>query len=375
MDSNTDKRSLMAGTAGAGPVLIIIWEVVKYYALWALQLYFYPLILVKRHLHGEQRPALRGSAVITGCDTGIGRAMALLLAEKGWNVFAGVLLPESQAELATVSTAITPLLMDVTDEASIKVAAERVSRAVGDDGLQLLINNAGVAHMQPVECMDLAAFKKTLDVNVTGVLAASQAFIPLLRRGQQEGRIINMGSVSGHLPMAFWSPYSSSKHALEGLTDCMRYELEGQGIKVVLIKPGPIKTSIWPSKELVKERASELLTTEDARREYGKDFTTMVYEVARAGTAALPVSEVVSVIYNAATCEDPKHRYFVGPTSEVMYRLKRMLPDELFSSILTILTRRYSRTMPASSATDGADGVTGNHTYGGAAISQASDQR
>ena len=83
----------------------------------------------------------------------------------------------------------------------------------------------------------------------------------------------------------------------------------------------------------------------------------MVYEVARAGVAAVPVSEVVSIIYNAATCENPKHRYFVGPTSEFMYWLKRLLPDELFSSILVKLTRRYSQIMPATLAANGTDNV------------------
>lgn len=153
MDAEATPRSLMAGNAGVGPLCFLLWEVFKWLVLRILHLYLYPLKLLLRAAGYQKPPAVvKGSAFITGCDMGIGRATALLLSEKvrhglahtavactqytsmqllpklepcaiayhvavlqGWNVFAGVLLPESQAELSWVSTAIKPLLVDVTE--------------------------------------------------------------------------------------------------------------------------------------------------------------------------------------------------------------------------------------------------------------------
>jgi NAD(P)-dependent dehydrogenase (short-subunit alcohol dehydrogenase family) len=130
--------------------------------------------------------------VVTGASSGIGRACALHLAALGFQVFAGVRRAEDGATLrAASSDRLTPVLLDVADETSIRAATETVTAAVGAAGLAGLVNNAGIGVAGPLEFLPLAEFRTQLEVNVTGQLAVTQALLPLLRQGR--GRIVNMG--------------------------------------------------------------------------------------------------------------------------------------------------------------------------------------
>eukprot|EP00878_Enallax_costatus_P013108 GHUV01013696.1.p1 GENE.GHUV01013696.1~~GHUV01013696.1.p1 ORF type:complete len:209 (+),score=32.29 GHUV01013696.1:514-1140(+) len=185
--------------------------------------------------------------------------------------------------------------------------------------------------------------RKLLDVNVWGIFAVTRAFLPLLRKGQQKGRIINMGSVAGHMPVPYWSAYCASKHAVEGLSDCLRYELVNQGIKVVLIKPGPVRTTLWNDLDHAKHRdTSHVLTTADMDKLYGTEFAAMLHEADKAGVAAIPVSTVVNVIYKAATTPKPDAKYHVGPKSWAFYWLRRLAPDAPYDAMMAkVLAAEY----------------------------------
>src|SRR5436190_20383212 len=185
-----------------------------------------------------------GSVVITGASTGIGKTCALRLDRLGFQVFAGVRRTEDGETLKRqASQRLTPITIDVTDSGSIAAAASMVATAVGDAGLQGLVNNAGIAVACPLEFLPISLLSQQLEVNVTGQIDVTQVFLPLLRAGN--GRIVNMGSISGRMAYPLLGPYCASKFALEALTASLRMELRPWHIPVSIIEPGAIATPIW----------------------------------------------------------------------------------------------------------------------------------
>ena len=147
------------------------------------------------------------TVLITGCSTGIGEACALRLNSMGWHVFAGVRRGEDGAALrakARNKSLLTPVLLDVTDSASIYGAIRVLGSAMGDAGLDGLVNNAGIAIAAPLEFLPIEELRKQFEVNVIGQIAVTQAAIPLLRKAR--GRIINIGSVSGRISTPLLGP-------------------------------------------------------------------------------------------------------------------------------------------------------------------------
>jgi NAD(P)-dependent dehydrogenase (short-subunit alcohol dehydrogenase family) len=150
------------------------------------------------------------TVLITGASTGIGRATAIRLANAGWQVFAGVRKAEDGESVEAESPdRIRPVIVDVTDQATIDAAAESVGQTVGDRGLDGLVNNAGVTFQGPVEFIPLDDLRTQLEVNVIGQVAVTQAFMPAIRAAT--GRIVNMSSVGGRVAHQFLSPYHASK--------------------------------------------------------------------------------------------------------------------------------------------------------------------
>ena len=202
--------------------------------------------------------------LITGASSGIGRACAYHLDKKGYFVFAGVRTEaDGKALKAGASNRLTPVIIDVCDDDSIRTAHNLVEKSIGPMGLDGLINNAGVALAGPMEYLDISKFRQQLDVNVLGLVSVTQAFLPLLRK--KKGRIINMGSISGRVALPFLGPYSATKFAIEAITDSMRVELRPWDISVSIIEPGNVKTKI---------RRSALATLkEDAQKLDPADFS------------------------------------------------------------------------------------------------------
>ncbi|WIA36623.1 hypothetical protein OEZ86_007911 [Tetradesmus obliquus] len=257
-----------------------------------------------------------------------------MLAENGWHVFAGARADADLQQLAQLHQGITPVRLDVTSQQSIEAVQQQVQAAVGGSGLQLLVNNAGIGMVSPVEFFDLQDFKDVFEVNFMGAVATSQALIPLLRAGQQRGRIINISSVAGHLNMPVWSAYCSSKHALESFSECLRYELQQFGVAVVLVKPGPVATPIWQKS---RDRSTVQVDPQRfaaAMEVYGDMMEGMREETKRSEEGAIPVSEVVAVIYEAATTANPKTSYHVGDRAALTYTLQKLLPEGIWEGIM-----------------------------------------
>ncbi|HEX8505252.1 MAG TPA: SDR family NAD(P)-dependent oxidoreductase, partial [Hymenobacter sp.] len=185
--------------------------------------------------------------VITGVSSGLGLATARAFLHRGYRVFGSVRTPADAARLrAELGEAFVPLLFDVTDVPAIAQAAAEVERQLGGEPLRGLINNAGIALGGPLQHQPMEEVRRHFEVNVLGLVQATQAFLPLLGarpgfRGRS-GRVINIGSVSGQVASPFMGAYVGTKFALEGLTATWRRELQLFGVPVVLIGLGVTKT-------------------------------------------------------------------------------------------------------------------------------------
>ena len=177
------------------------------------------------------------AVLITGCSSGIGRATAERLAKKGWTVYASARRPESIADLADAGC--KTLRLDVTDEDSMRAAVAEVEREQGAVGV--LINNAGYSQSGPVEQIDLAAVRRQFETNVFGLVALTQMVLPKMR-DQHWGKVVNIGSMGGRLTFPGGGYYHATKHALEAISDALRFEVRGFGIDTILIEPGLIVT-------------------------------------------------------------------------------------------------------------------------------------
>lgn len=272
----------------------------------------------------------RGAVVITGASTGIGRACALDLDSRGFQVFAGVRRDEDAERLRAERPSIEPVRIDVTEADSIAAARDRVAEAVGGAGLKGLVNNAGIAVPGPLEHLPMDELRRQLEVNLVGQVAVTQAFIPLLRTAR--GRIVNIGSIGGRVAMPMLGPYAASKHAIEGFSDSLRRELRPWGIEVSVVRPGPIATEIW---ERGRTTADELLERmPEAEVHYGPAIAAGRASAAKRAKEAVPPSEVAEVVAHALTAGKPRTRYLVGRQAKVMAGLSAVLPDRWLDALL-----------------------------------------
>lgn len=273
------------------------------------------------------------AVVVTGASTGIGQACALRLDRMGFAVFAGV-RKEADAEAlrAKASDRLTPVSLDVTRPQDIEQAEGLVARAIGDEGMAGLVNNAGIAVGGPLEFLPLDALRHLLDVNLVGQVAVTQAFLPLLRRGS--GRIVNIGSLSGVMALPFIGAYSASKFALEAVTDALRVELRPWGIHVSIVEAGGIETPIW-NKSLAT--ADEMMVTlpPQGRAWYGTVLAGLRERLGR--RRGLPADHVARVVVHALTAPRPKTRYVVGRGARSKILVWRLLPDRLRDWLITRL--------------------------------------
>ncbi len=197
-------------------------------------------------------PLSNQTVLVTGCSTGIGRAVARELKAKGHRPFATARRLDSIADLA--SEGIETLRLDVNDPASIKAAVDAVVQRAG--GVDVLINNAGINQFGPLMEMTVDELRAVFETNVLGLTAVTQAVFPHMA-AKRAGRIVNVGSVVGLLPTPFAAVYCSSKAAVHMLSEVLRMEVKPFGLKVVVVQPGGVRSSIAESgsRELERFRA------------------------------------------------------------------------------------------------------------------------
>ena len=251
--------------------------------------------------------------LITGCSSGIGRELSLLLTDKGYNVAATARDVNTLKDLP----ATLKLPLDVTDRESISQAVNQVISKF--QRIDILVNNAGFSVRGAMEEIHLESMKSMFDVNVFGMVNVIQAVAPEMRRNQN-GKIINIGSISGKFTQPINGAYCASKHAVEAISDALRYELHNHNIQVTVIEPGPIQTNFFKtmgmqSDKWMKNPASvyESLYAVDVKRKEKQAYTDP-------GKAA----EIICGIIGK---ERLKPRYEVAvPT---LYRMFARFPDSL----------------------------------------------
>jgi NAD(P)-dependent dehydrogenase (short-subunit alcohol dehydrogenase family) len=272
------------------------------------------------------------TVLLTGGSDGLGRAAAILLAEKGYRVFATGRSPEKLADLKRVATErklpLELLEMDVASDASVSRGVQDVLQKAGH--IDVLINNAGVGFMAVVEELRIDDLRQQYETNVYGVLRVTQAVLPQMRERKQ-GRILMMSSVAGIITPPTYGAYSSSKHALEALSNALRMELFPFGIDVVLIEPGYIMTGFQTAaKELARPYA------EGAEKSpYAK-----VYSGAWNGASSsrkeskTTPEDCARVMLEAIEASHPRARYTVTSLARWASLGRRLLPDTLLDSFL-----------------------------------------
>jgi NAD(P)-dependent dehydrogenase (short-subunit alcohol dehydrogenase family) len=269
----------------------------------------------------------RGAVVISGASTGIGRATALHLDRLGFRVYAGVRRePDGQSLRREASERLAPVILDVTDAPSIEAAEKTVASEVGEAGLAGVVNNAGIGAGGPLEFVPLDELRSVLEVNVVGVMAVTQAFLPLVRRAR--GRIAIVSSSSGRLAAPFAGPYCASKFAVEALADSLRVELRPWGIEVALIEPGAVDTPIWGKTQRYADELEARLSEEE-RRLYHDVIPTLRRQLEENARGAASPDTCARAIEHALTARRPRTRYLVGRDARLETFLGRFVPDRL----------------------------------------------
>jgi NAD(P)-dependent dehydrogenase (short-subunit alcohol dehydrogenase family) len=193
------------------------------------------------------------------------------------------------------------------------------------------VNNAGIAVAGPLEFVGIAEFQRQLDVNVTGVLRATQAMLPLIRKAR--GRIVNISSIGGRVAVPLVGPYNASKFALEGMSDSLRRELRPWGIHVALIEPGAVATPIWgkgvdQADELDRDAPPEV------RERYGEVIDAVRKESEKNKTEGVPPQEVAEAVAHALTASKPKTRYLVGRDAKMRAPMAKVMPDRVMDAAI-----------------------------------------
>ena len=254
------------------------------------------------------------SIVVTGASSGIGRATALLLADRGHQVFATV-RKRADAQRFAGQRQITPVFLDVTNADQLADAVAVVQAQVGEAGLDGLVNNAGSGAARPLELMSRAELRRQLEVNAVGQLAVTQAFLPLLRRAH--GRIVMIGSIGVRCTPPFSGPIVIPKAALTALTHALRQELSGFGVRTILVDPATIRTDAGD--KFAEDAAATLSAfSDEARVRYGAAFSRMSSAFTSSHEKGSPPEQVAAVICRALTSRRPRPHYTVGKNSRRM---------------------------------------------------------
>lgn len=279
------------------------------------------------------------TVLITGGTDGLGRAAAVLLAERGYRVFAAGRSAQKRAELDRLALErklpLETVELDVCADDSVQQAVQAVLQKTG--AIDVLVNNAGIGYMAVVEELRLEDLRQQFETNLFGVLRVTQAVLPQMRQ-RKRGRILMMSSVAGLVTPPTYGAYSSSKHALEALSNALRLEMYPFHVEVILIEPGYIVTNFQQTaKELAQPYAEAAKTSP-----YGKIYFGAWQGANQGrGDSKTTPEDCARVIAEAIESPHPKARYAVTPLAKWVSLGKRILPDTVFDSFLR---RKYGVT-------------------------------
>jgi short-subunit dehydrogenase len=266
---------------------------------------------------------MKKTILITGASSGIGRATAEYFADKGWNVAATMRSPEKETQL-TESSTLKLYKLDVTNHSNIEQCLAEVISNFGK--IDVLLNNAGFGAVGVFEKSTSEDIKHQFEVNVFGLMDLSRAIIPHFKENR-EGTLINITSVGGKMTFPLYSIYNSSKWAVEGFSEALKFELRQFNIKVRVVEPGPIKTDFYGR--------SQNLFENDSVTGYEELENRVLKKFEKVGKGAPGPEIVAKTVYDAATDKGFKLRYPVGLQAGFILIWRKLLPSRLYNKIVS----------------------------------------
>jgi short-subunit dehydrogenase len=250
--------------------------------------------------------------LVTGASSGIGLSVANALQARGHTVYG------SSRDLSRLKSAsFKPVQLDVTDDASVKSAVDKIIKAEGK--IDVLVNNAGNGVTGPAYAMPVEYAKKQFEVNFFGVIRVSSTVIPKMIEAKQ-GLVINVSSLAGLFGLPYQGLYSASKYAIEGYSQSLRMELRSTGVKVVVINPGDFKTDFTQSRDKVP---------------FPKEFNSAVASMEKDESVGANPDVIGKKICQIVDSSSPSHRYLIGALGQtIAVPLKRILPGGIFEKLM-----------------------------------------
>ncbi|XP_032230793.1 dehydrogenase/reductase SDR family member 9 [Nematostella vectensis] len=258
--------------------------------------------------------------LVTGCDSGLGRDLAIRLDGMGFHVFGACLTQQGKRDLEqTCSKRTVGLLMDVTSHEQIAEAFEQVKSVLhSGTGLWAVYNNAGYMTLAPLEWFPLDDYKRMADVNLWGLVDVTKTFLPLVKMAR--GRVVNVSSIVGLIANELTAPYSITKYGVEAFSDVLRREMLPWGVRVSIIEPQAFKTPLWDNIATKKYMSLWNGLDPEMKKEYGEKFVEEDVAFLRKfiHDSSTAFYMVVDAAVDAITSRDPKHRYSVGWNAKVV---------------------------------------------------------
>lgn len=260
--------------------------------------------------------------LITGASAGFGKQTTLALIAEGHCVYGAARRLDKMQDL--VDAGGHALKMDVTDDASVEIG---VAKIIAEQGhIDALVNNAGYGAYDFIETASIEQMKKMYDVNVWGMVRVSQQVLPHMRKRQQ-GRIVNISSLTGKVSMAFLGLYASSKHAVEAISDALRQEVSRFGIDVAIIEPGAFQT------DFESTMLSELKEANHGPA-YQPIADRFIPHLGKIYAKSPTPEPVVEAIVSAIGSAKPKTRYVVGQDAKMVLGLNKLLGDRTVDGLI-----------------------------------------
>jgi NAD(P)-dependent dehydrogenase (short-subunit alcohol dehydrogenase family) len=270
-------------------------------------------------------------AVVTGSSSGIGFETSLLLAKNGFRTYATVRNPDKAMAIRNISDKhelpITVVELDVTSDKSVSDAIDKIINEESKR-IDVLVNNAGYGQGGALEDDSMDEIKALFETNLFGAIRVMKAVLPIMRKQQGGGIIVNISSMGGRIGFPFGTAYHGTKFALEGISESLRYETEPFGIKVILIEPGVIRTN-FSSNYRIGQKAA------DPSSPYLSILQAMQKAFQRySGQETTPPEEVAKVILKAVTSDNPEIRYVVGNDAIQLMEAKKRMSDLEFEGLI-----------------------------------------
>ena len=270
----------------------------------------------------------RGKVVlITGASSGIGKETAKTLIQAGYTVYTVARRVERMKDLEKIGA--HPVKMDVTDEDSMTAGVQFILDKEGS--IDILVNNAGYGSYGAVEDVPIDEARRQFEVNIFGLARLTQLVLPGMRKNRY-GKVVNISSMGGKIYTPFGAWYHATKHALEGFSDCLRWETAPFGIDVIIIEPGGIATP-WGQ-----------IAADNLKKTSGKGAYAAAANKAADGTAEMyssdrlsPPSLIAETILKAVTARRPRTRYAIGYMARPTISMLRILSDRMFDRIISAM--------------------------------------